>query len=379
MDIDGRGEVGQAALGGFELCYDDGYGAFADEIETRVDAGEAVGGIVAETQSGAGDVVGDAEAFVAKEILDTAPVAEDDVDAMTSDPAGEHSAEHGTAEIVGKKQRRDAAVDGNGNLFHQIAGGVAVAAGIFVGAADGETDALVAEGGGVAKSEADLAQLVVADDSGVGLGVAGVDLGDGELFPVERDLGEAGREGAEHDALDPMFAKVVGEAARIVIVFADGERIELVAKQVGLATSAVEHGLEVRWPCHAGAGPEVFEEGDARGGGANGALLTEAAECVINGILFIADTRGNFADTLAGGFGDARMIAEGERDGGDVIAGFPGDVLERGPARDAGRIEVFRTDGHGTVTETGRPGRIAQAADRRCRGKGSRYSNVCVS
>jgi len=312
-------------------------------------AGGAAAGLgrIVHAETRASDIVGHAKAGLLEHLLDAGPVAEDDVDAVAHHPAGDHAAEGFPRDVVGEKERGDATLGRERGLLHEVGGGVAVAAGILVGATDGEADTLIAKSGEPTKGHAHLAELIVANDGGVGLGVTGVDFGDGEFVPVEREFGEAGDERADHDAGDAVFAEVFGEAAGVVVVLADGEGLELVAEELGLTRGAFEDGLHVRRARGARAEAEILEVGDARGGGADLALLAEAAEGVEDRVLLVTEADSDLADAGAGGLGDAAVIAEGEGDGGDVKAGFARDIAHGGTAG-GGRVGMGAGD-HGVV------------------------------
>ena len=73
-----------------------------------------------------------------------------------------------------------------------------------------------------------------------------MDFRDGKVIPVECDFGETGHKRADDDSGNLLLAQILGEASRVVVVFADRERLELIAQQFSLPTRASENFFEVR-------------------------------------------------------------------------------------------------------------------------------------
>jgi hypothetical protein len=114
-----------------------------------------------------------------------------------------------------------------------------------------------------------------------------------------------------------------------------------------LLPRALKNRLHVRRAGNAGAEPEVLQIGDAWRGCADAALLAEAAQRMIDRIFLIAETLRDFTNLSAGGLWNAGMLAQGERDGRDMIPCFFRHVLQRGTAMRAG-IGIWRS-AHGVT------------------------------
>ncbi len=183
VHVGGRVEFGQAVLLGLQKSDElrDGFFAYGNEV--WADAGEGVA-VFHDAEAGAGDFFGDRQGGLLEHVADVAPVGHDGIDAVFADPFAEELADLRDGGFVGEKEFGHAFFGGERGLFDEVASGVAVVGGEFIGAADGEADATVAEGAEALMGDANFLELIVGDVIGAREEEGGVDFDYGVLLPI---------------------------------------------------------------------------------------------------------------------------------------------------------------------------------------------------
>ena len=338
FDEGSRGDFRDAAFVLLELSGEDFDGESADGVVVLADAGFGAAEVF-EKHVDEGEIARGCETEGVKGGLDERGFADDDVGFVTLEPLLERcDIDFGGGLLgepaldgmrIGKEVHGNAFFRGDRFLFAEEAGGPETIDGVVPAAMHDEADAPVAFGDHLLHREADDVALIVGDIVQCGLVGEVVDFDRAELRPVEEQgVAVFAAVGGDDDAVDAAGVEDAAESALGEAGFAHPEVVEIETDLLSLGDGAgVELGVGGGgFPAEAGV--PVGDVGDRGGIAPRNDLAAVGDERAQQRVGRVAHFLRETLDALAGGFGKPGVIAQRQRDSGDVHAGLSCNVGE---------------------------------------------------